>query len=472
MADEQLRYKVTADTKGFVNGMKQVQTATQRSVKNTGKQSRAFTQLSYALDDAQYGFRGVQNNLQQIAVQMGLGGPLILGLTALLVVLGRITDNKEKMKAFWTAFIGHTKSAVREAKKLTEELRKHLKFDLTKDQTTIIKAQNALNVENRAIKLLEKKLKINKTLLYINKRGQAVYREITDDEKASIQTQIDLHKENAIYAKIERDDAILRADLIEKALKKEKLLTAQKKKQAEYAKSIAGKDLFGGGKLQLGTGFNTLLGVLPTLSEAGEKFGLGLSNTFSSLGQQIGDFTKGFRNNMSIVSGSFTKVTEDAKKNKEKWAQITAELNASLNGVISGGIANFASIIGESLVFPENVGKNLMSGIGKLMVAFGGALIAWGIGWKYFKDAPKDPTGTIIAGAALIVAGAAISAVASKAASFTGGSGSSTSSPFTASVTPSSVQGSGSGGQLVATVRGQDLRFILQGANDNYTAFN
>ena len=75
-----------------------------------------------------------------------------------------------------------------------------------------------------------------------------------------------------------------------------------------------------------------------------------------------------------------------------------------------------------------------------------------------------------IAGALAAVAAAMSGTGANISASPGGGGGSS--SPSSASVTPSSIQGNGTGGQLVATVRGQDLRFVLQGANDNYTALN
>ena len=143
------------------------------------------------------------------------------------------------------------------------------------------------------------------------------------------------------------------------------------------------------------------------------------------------------------------------------------------SSIAAGGIADFASALGESLVFPENLGNNLLSGLGKLMVAFGTALIAWGVGWKFFKEAPKDPVGTIVAGVVLVAAGAAISSVAKKASNFKGNSGGSSGGGSASNrITPTRTQGAGGSPSLVATVRGQDLRFVLQGANDSYLARN
>ena len=60
------------------------------AVSASRKQGMALTQVSYALDDVQYGFRGVMNNLQQVAVQAGAGGFAVLGITVALAGLNHI----------------------------------------------------------------------------------------------------------------------------------------------------------------------------------------------------------------------------------------------------------------------------------------------------------------------------------------------------------------------------------------------
>ena len=72
-------------------------------------------------------------------------------------------------------------------------------------------------------------------------------------------------------------------------------------------------------------------------------------------------------------------------------------------------------------------------------------------------------------GVALGVVSSAFGKIGSPSGSRGGGGVAATTTP---SVTPSRIQGFGDSGQLVATVRGQDLRFMLQGANDSYNARN
>lgn len=63
------------------------------------KQSRqAYTQIAYAIDDMQYGFQGVQNNIQALAVSMGLSGPLIAGITVTVVAIGMLVKKFEKAR--------------------------------------------------------------------------------------------------------------------------------------------------------------------------------------------------------------------------------------------------------------------------------------------------------------------------------------------------------------------------------------
>lgn len=64
---------------------------------NGQKRSRqAFTQIAYAMDDMQYGFQGVQNNIQAMAVSLGASGPLIIGITAVVAAIGFFVKKMEK----------------------------------------------------------------------------------------------------------------------------------------------------------------------------------------------------------------------------------------------------------------------------------------------------------------------------------------------------------------------------------------
>jgi len=61
------------------------------------KSNMAMTQAAYAIDDMQYGFQGVQNNIQAMAVSMGAGGPLIVALTLATVAIGFVVKHFQKM---------------------------------------------------------------------------------------------------------------------------------------------------------------------------------------------------------------------------------------------------------------------------------------------------------------------------------------------------------------------------------------
>ena len=156
-------------------------------------------------------------------------------------------------------------------------------------------------------------------------------------------------------------------------------------------------------------------------------------------------------------------LTEKAGKSLSKADQI-----------LNNGISNMIQSAAEAFASGENLGGGLLSGIGAILTQLGGLLIVTGLGIEAFKDSLKslDPTVAIVAGAAMIVAGAAFSNAAKKAGGGVGNTPATRSPVGSSTTTPSSIQGSGNGGELVATVRGQDLRFILQAANDSYSALN
>jgi hypothetical protein len=85
-------------------------TATLKLGKSQKRSNMAMTQAAYAIDDMQYGFQGVQNNIQAMAVSMGAGGPLVIGLTAVTVAVGLFVKKLEKQN-----------KAAKEAKKVLKD---------------------------------------------------------------------------------------------------------------------------------------------------------------------------------------------------------------------------------------------------------------------------------------------------------------------------------------------------------------
>ena len=82
--------------------------ATKKLSRKQSKMNMTFTQGAYALDDMQYGFQGVQNNIQAMAVSAGAGGPLVVGITVITVAIGKMVQKY--------------KEAGKEAKKLRDAL--------------------------------------------------------------------------------------------------------------------------------------------------------------------------------------------------------------------------------------------------------------------------------------------------------------------------------------------------------------
>lgn len=70
--------------------------ATNKLTKGQKRSRQAMTQVAYAMDDMQYGFQGVQNNIQAMAVSMGAGGPLIIGITAVVAGIGFMVNAFKK----------------------------------------------------------------------------------------------------------------------------------------------------------------------------------------------------------------------------------------------------------------------------------------------------------------------------------------------------------------------------------------
>jgi len=84
--------------------------ATTRLGKSQKRSNMAMTQAAYAIDDMQYGFQGVQNNIQAMAVSMGASGPLVIGLTAVTVAVGLFVKKLKKQN-----------KAAEEAKKILKD---------------------------------------------------------------------------------------------------------------------------------------------------------------------------------------------------------------------------------------------------------------------------------------------------------------------------------------------------------------
>ncbi|MDH5825773.1 phage tail tape measure protein [Sphingobacterium faecium] len=112
---------------------------------------------------------------------------------------------------------------------------------------------------------------------------------------------------------------------------------------------------------------------------------------------------------------------------KAKVSTDVGELNLNLSEMISSGITDSMSALGEAIASGENaigaIGKALLGTLGGIIKDIGKQLIALGSGMLAAKLAIKNPFLALAAGAAMVALGSAFSAGASKSLGAIGGSG-------------------------------------------------
>ena len=429
MAEDNLRYKVTADTKGFVQGMSVVDKSLRKTQGGVRRQSQGFTQLAYALDDAQYGFRGVQNNLQQIAVTMGLSGPVILGITALLVVIGKVVDNFESAN-----------KELRDAKKNFSALTKVV---LSTDAQIIRDGNKIIENEEKSAELLRNQLKNGKTLNYIRKDGVGVYRDLSTAEREQ--------KEGELKG---LDDSIA----------KTKILIQQAKKRIAAEEQI---------KIAKGRDTNRLdSSIVPSGTSLEElkkwqKQATGLMKNFAlAWGVE-------WKNVGKITVAGGDEIANGIRATRDRLGHNVTELKSDITtagsafqAAAASAFSGLGAAIGEALAGDGNFGDKFLKVLGSFMTQFGSALIALGIAEAAWLKS-LDPGTKIAAGAALVIAGAAISASYAKKPGGGSRSGFNVGTAAGGGTTPSVIQGSNSNQFTLGEVRlrGQDIIANLQTGN-------
>ena len=548
MATEDLRYIVTADTKSFESGMKKVRKVSTQANKSIKKQGQTFTQLSYALDDVQYGFRGVQNNLQQIAVQAGLGGPVILGITAMIIALGQLIENWEKFGdeaqlAITKAYAGE-QGAIASALIFAEVLKTS---ETGTDANTYALQQLKKSGFDPVNQSLEDFIELTKKKILLS-AIETAGQKLLQEELTNI-----IEKQNLIKRFGEGDplavgevtlrgvgDPTAGINAINNSIAK------SRKKISEFTNTMSQeiKSLFGDegllGFLTKGKGKDSkdavnsykdeLKHMLTLAKQAGatkyelaeaelawlesldkstlsakqqqevlqktQELTQGLATGFFDAKAEIDNFDKELKRLFDSLLSSeeifirdwHIKLTEWLKAGKItfeefiKYLDIVDKALANKAGkglseadrILNQGIANMIQSAAEAFASGENLGQGLLSGVGAILTQLGGLLIVTGLGIKAFKESLKTLNGpvAIIAGVAMVAAGAAFASAAKKAGGGGGGQNAIRSTPTSSTTTPESIQGSGQQNSLVATVRGQDLRFVLQAADDSYGALS
>lgn len=467
MAEERLRYKVTADTKQFVQGMQQVQRVSAQTNRNIRKQGQAFTQLAYALDDAQYGFRGVQNNIQALAVQMGASGPWVLAITAATVAIGY--------------FINKLGESGREAKKAAKELK-----DYQDQVKSIEKAQNNVlgQFNDPGVEQWRKRFeglgndydKIGFLLGDLEQKTYEYTRAVTRDNdtlerrrKLGIKTS---KEEGEQFRKRANQLRELKALLAIVSTKYDQLYKAANPPAKKTKKTSGG-------------------GPTPILDEE-------LAEAMENL--EFAEFENkliGISDAAHEAAGGFQAMMENAVNAslgidpmKDKIKQLQDALNDfQAQGFVAGGIFDFASRFGEQLAqgapLIAAAGDALISALSNFITLMGTEMVKLGViavvGGKAIAAIKKwivaNPALAIAGGLALIAIGAFVGSKANQAGSNiagkSGGAGGAATGTPSAAAGPQFTAGTLTGrsaGQLVT--RGEEIRYISQVAGDNYQAYS
>ncbi len=393
MADNNLRIKVKYDDKEVQSGAPRTSKAVQGVNKSVKNQGQAFTQLAYALDDAQYGFRGVQNNLQAIAVTAGASGPIVLGITALTVGLGYAIENWEN---FGDAGVQAT-NAINKAWSSSQTDVAATLINLSIYEKTLKAGSEWAESSQYAFEKIEKSLNragsSTAQLLNFTKaqaKLKAVEGAVTSLISDELGYQIRLQQGSlSLWEKL---------GVIWEAFKDDPLGT-------------------------LGAGIRGIIPpnlgeVLVEELEDSEERVADFVNTASDLVDGI------FKDNEGLAE--FLAPGSEEVKNAEKRAEEFAE---RIKFLLSGdskesslitGITSLGTAIGNALAngtnVAENAGKALLGVLGDLAIKIGKIILATGIGLEGLKGALTNPftagPAAIATGVLLIGAGAALKGLA------------------------------------------------------------
>ena len=459
MADNNLKYRATLDASGFEKGANKVAKATAGVSRSTGKSSQSFTQLAYALDDAQIGqvkfsqsIRGMQNNIQALAVSAGVGGPWVLAITAITAAVGafarkwekaaeKVEESAEKIgdkiislqKSLGIATeIDEVTQLISEYKKLRKEKEKELqrltrKRAVQSGDVFTVGGADEIKKAQDAIRQLEKNFQQDLTRIR--------QKESSKRNKLAVEAIMKRNKEEQKAALKPR----AKIGTLESAITPRKSSLDQLKKWQRQATGLV-KNF----ALAWGIEWKNV-GKITTMS--GDELNKNIKATQEKLGHTM---------------------TTTVKE--------THELGQALQSALSDAFTGLGQSIGDALAGDGDFGNKFLAILAGFMSTFGAAIIAVGLAALNLEVALSTGQAwlAIGAGVALVAAGAVLSNVASKGVDGTGGgaSGVSRSQTTTSTTTPNSVQGASGNQRLVAQVSGQDLRFVLQGANETYSARN
>lgn len=465
-ANNDLRSRAFLDADGYIIGANKIINAqdriiagTRRGNKGLRQQSHLYAQIARTADDAQYGLHGVRNNLIEIAISSGAGGPVILALTGTLLLVQYLTKDMNLFK-------GSIEGVRKEFKKYGTDLVTHLGQEAAV-QEELAKQADATAERTRA-----------------QARHAGASAEQADKLADKSRAIANSHRESAEALRKAQSD-LINANAKEEA--RAKAAKENKDAQAEINRILKER-------AQIDADLETLLG--PTFGASGADAQYkALKDAEKNLGLGDGDFSLIDANDVEILedyTDGVDDLTAALRMVKSPLAELSFEQAKTFKGIeenlqkvkdsVHANIATsfvnaFDAAASSSGSFIENLAQGLLSGLGSVLIQLGTAAILAGIA----KNAiiPGSGAKSITQGALVVAGGVALKAGASLigkgSSSSTGGGGSrSSQSPAVASNALSIEQGkiTGSRGLRSSTTRGEDIRYNQQVANDNYQAYS
>lgn len=151
---------------------------------------------------------------------------------------------------------------------------------------------------------------------------------------------------------------------------------------------------------------------------------------FEQQGVALGSaFSNGITKAMEQGYKAYVQKSKDiAAKGKLEAASMLDAMNGAINQAVVSGIVNLSAALGEAIVTGDfsKIGKTLLQSFADLCSQLGGLLVALGVAVTLFVSNPFNGPGMIIAGAALVAIGAAVSALLGGSAKSMAAGGSST----------------------------------------------
>ena len=484
---DRLRFIAELESKGFVQGTAQMNNALRSFDKRGGNANNVILNLTRGANDARFGFAGLANNLEfvvesfgQLTKQSGgvgrafksLGASLLgpIGVVAGISLL--IGYGPQIISFFRNAIQGPAGKAKRRIKELREEYQKLTEVELSREEKQINNLTESIEQQKKAIDALQ-----NKTFTRVNQMGQITKYsvELTEEEKLQLDImKLQLSVDETALQKIK--DQIKET----KRLRKAKEDSAAAYAQALIKGAVVDQEL------------DELLNPAKYVEEKKDSYANAFADvytgTFESAFGKITDKIANAKSGVIIKPEDVLVIDEEDFETfgdfgdtggvlAKKGQTIGEQMGAALKTGIANSISGLSQLIGQTLAGEGNFGDKFLAVIGGFMQALGGAFVAIGIAKTktdalvaFFGGGP----GIIAAGIALGIAGAAISAGASKKAlsSSQYGRGSGASSGPQQQVTPTGIQGTGSGGGIVGVVRGDDLRLLNERQSDTYRGRN